>query len=76
MHDQNCWPAFVNANTGLAYVTIPCNGRPPRTRLVAVPPPSFRQVMMNNTQTRPSTTYSYEEADQTATVLSDQTLAR
>ena len=39
--DQHQRPAFVNANAKLAYVTIPCHGRSPRTRLIAVPPPSF-----------------------------------
>ena len=29
--DQHQWPVFINANAGLAYVTIPCQGRPPRT---------------------------------------------
>ena len=32
---------FINANARLAYVTIPCHGRPPRTKLIVVPPPSF-----------------------------------
>ena len=41
MQDQHQQLGFVNANAGLAYITIPCHGRPPRTRLIAVPPPSF-----------------------------------
>ena len=45
MQDQHQQPAFVNANAGLAYVTVPQHGRPPRTRLIVVPPPSFQQVM-------------------------------
>ena len=24
-------PVFINANARLAYVTVPCKGRPPRT---------------------------------------------
>ena len=39
--DQHQRPVFINANARLAYVTIPCYGRPPRTRLITVPPPSF-----------------------------------
>ena len=45
--DQHQQPVFINANAGLAYITIPCQGRPPRTRLVSVPPPSFQQVMQD-----------------------------
>ena len=73
--DQHQWPAFVNANARLAYVTIPCHGRPPKTRLIAVPPPSFWQVMQNNNWTRSNAAYSYKEADQAVSVLSNQTLA-
>ena len=29
--DQHQWTVFINANAGLAYVTVPCQGRPPRT---------------------------------------------
>ena len=29
--DQHQRPVFINANAGLAYVTVPCQGRPPRT---------------------------------------------
>ena len=29
--DQHQRPVFINANAGLAYVTVPCHGRPPRT---------------------------------------------
>ena len=39
--DQHWQQVFVNANAGLAYITVPCHGRPPRTRLIAVPPPFF-----------------------------------
>ena len=39
--DQHQQPVFINANAGLANVTVPCHGRPPRTRLILVPPPSF-----------------------------------
>ena len=39
--DQHRQPVFLNTNVGLAYVSVPCHGRPPRTRLILVPPPSF-----------------------------------
>ena len=39
--DQHQQPVFVNANARLAYVTVPCHVRPPKTRLILVPPPSF-----------------------------------
>ena len=73
--DQHERPVFINANAGLAYVTVPCQGRPPRTQLVSVPPPSFWQVMQDANQ-RSDATFSYKEADQSVSVLSDQTLNR
>ena len=29
--DQHQQPVFINENAGLAYVTVPCHRRPPRT---------------------------------------------
>jgi len=29
--DQHQGPVFINENAGLAYVTVPRHGRPPRT---------------------------------------------
>ena len=73
--DQHQRLVFINKNAGLAYVTVPCHGRAPRTRLVSVPPPPFQQVRQDANQ-RSSATFSYEEADQSVSVLSDQTLNR
>ena len=73
--DQHQQPVFINANAGLAYVTVPCQGRPPRPWLISVPPPSFWQVMQDANRRSPAT-FSYKEADQSVSVLSDQTLAR
>ena len=64
---------FINKNAGLAYVTVPRHGRAPRTRLVSMPPPPFQQVRQDANR-RLSATFSYEEADQSVSVLSDQTL--
>ena len=60
--DQHQRPVFINKNAGLAYVTVPCHGRAPRTRLVSVPPPPFRQVRQDANR-RSIATFSYEEAD-------------
>ena len=73
--DQHQRPVFINKNAGLAYVTVPRHGRAPRTRLVSVPPPPFQQVRQDANR-RSIATFSYEEADQSVCVLSDQTLNR
>ena len=73
--DQHQRPVFINANAGLAYVTVPCQGRPPRTRLVSMPPPPFQQVRQDANQ-RSDVTFSYKEANQSVSVLIDQTLNR
>ena len=73
--DQHQRPVFINENAGLAYVTVPCHGRPPRTRLISMPPPPFQQVRQDANR-RSSATFSYEEADRSVSVLSDQTLNR
>ena len=75
-HDQHQRPVFVNATAGLAYITVPCHGKSPRTRLILVPSPSFQQVIQDANQTRSNALFSYKEADQSMSVLSDQTLAR
>ena len=74
--DQHQQPVFVNTNARLVYVTVPCHWRSPRTRLILVPPPSFWQVMQDANPTGSDTTFSYKEADQSVSVLSDQTLTR
>ena len=73
--DQHQRPVFINANAGLVYVTVPCQGRPPRTRLVSMPPPPFQRVRQD-ANWRSDATFSYKEADQSVSVLSDQTLNR
>ena len=73
--DQHQRPVFINKNAGLAYVTVPRHGQAPRTRLVSVPPPPFQQVRQDANR-RSIATFSYEEADQSVSVLSDQTLNR
>ena len=73
--DQHQRPVFINKNAGLAYVTVPCHGGAPRTRLVSMPLPPFQQVRQDANR-RSIATFSYEEADRSVGVLSDQTLNR
>ena len=73
--DQHQQLVFINKNAGLAYVTVPCHGRAPRTRLVSMPPPPFQQVRQDANQ-RSAAIFSYEEANQSVSALSDQTLNR
>ena len=71
--DQHQRPVFINANADLAYITVPRHEGPPRTRLVSVPPPPFRQVQQDANR-RSVPTFSYEESDRSINVLADQTL--
>ena len=75
MLDQHQRPVFINKNARLAYVTVPRHRQAPRTRLISVPLPSFQQVRQDANR-RSIATFSYEEADQSVSVLSDQTLNR
>ena len=68
--DQHQRPVFINANADLAYITVPRHEGPQRTRLVSMPPPSFRQVRQDANR-RSVPTFSYEEADQSVNVLAD-----
>ena len=73
--DQHQRPVFINENAGLAYVTVPRHGQAPRTRLVSVPLPPFQQVRRDANR-RSIATFSYEEADRSVSVLTDQILNR